>query len=165
MHAEAGQWLDACRKRLSVCDLGAFNVNGSAADWFHGWDYVGVDIRPGPGVSVVADAATWDARGRQFDVVVSCEMFEHCPNWRGVVANAFRLCKPGGYFFGTTAGPGRPAHTSDGGLVIPDGCHYENIDPADLQFCLDKAGFVGVVVDVLGPDVRWLAERPMANRQ
>lgn len=158
MHAQAGQWLDACRKRLSVCDLGAFNVNGSAVDWFNGWDYVGVDIRPGPGVSVVADASTWDGRGRQFDVVVSCEMFEHCEKWKHVCKNAFRLTKKGGYFFGTAAGPGRPQHTSDGGLDL-NGQYYGNIDPKELENVLYVAGFVRVVVDVLAEDVRWIAEK------
>lgn len=98
MHSEALQWLDACRARLSVCDLGSLNVNGSARDHFHGWDYVGVDCRPGPGVTVVADAREYDADGRQFDVVVSCEMLEHCPDWHLAVVNAYRLTKPGGYF-------------------------------------------------------------------
>jgi SAM-dependent methyltransferase len=163
MHLQALQWLDACRKRLSVCDLGAFNVNGSADVYFPGWDYVGVDIRPGPGVSVVADAATWDARGRLFDVVVSCEMFEHCEQWQEVVKNAFKLTKPGGYFFGTTAGPKREPHNSDGGADLGSE-YYGNIEPDILEIILNRAGFVRVVVDHLGDDVRWIAERDYAGK-
>jgi SAM-dependent methyltransferase len=161
MHIEALQWLDACRARLSVCDLGSYQVNGTAKDHVNGWNYTGVDIRPGPGVTVVADAADFDADGRVFDVVISCEMFEHCPRWREVVTNAFRLTKPGGHFWGTAAGPNRPAHTSDGGTVTEKD-YYANIDPDEMKTLLAKAGFVQIVVDCPPDrmDVRWYAQRP-----
>lgn len=161
MHSEALQWLDACRARLSVCDLGSLNVNGSARDHFHGWDYVGVDCRPGPGVTVVADAREYDADGRQFDVVVSCEMLEHCPDWHLAVVNAYRLTKPGGYFFGTAAGPSRPIHSSDGGSALAEGEHYANILPEELRTHLLLAGFEQVIVRLAseGCDVQWFARR------
>lgn len=166
MHNEALQWLDACRARLSVCDLGSYHVNGSARDHFPGWDYVGVDCRPGPGVTVVADAREFDADGRQFDVVVSCEMLEHCPEWHRVIANAYRLTKPGGAFWGTAAGPARPAHSSDGSATLGDE-HYGNVDPTELKSHLEAAGFEQIAVRLAshGNDVQWYARRPAPIRQ
>ena len=167
MHAEADQWLVASMRRLSVIDLGSYNVNGTAAGHFPGWDYVGVDCRPGPGVTVVADAREYDADGRQFDVVVSCEALEHCPLWPRLVKNAYRLCKPMGHFFGTAAGPTRPAHSSDGLPTLGEGEHYSNIDPNDLRAALESSGFEQIIVDVLpcGNDVRWHARKPATGRQ
>jgi SAM-dependent methyltransferase len=159
MHSEALQWLDACRARLSVCDLGSYVVNGSARDHFHGWDYVGVDIRPGPGVTVVADAAEFDADGRMFDVVVSCEMLEHTPRAAEIVRNAFRLTKPGGSFWGTCAGPGRPEHSSDGAELA--GQYYGNVEPNQIKAWLTESGFEQIIVDQSGHDVRWWSRRPV----
>jgi SAM-dependent methyltransferase len=163
MHPAALQWLDACRARLSVCDLGSLNVNGSARDHFHGWDYVGVDCRPGPGVTVVADAREYDADGREFDVVVSCEMLEHCPDWPRAIVNAYCLTKPGGAFWGTAAGPKRPVHSSDGSATLGEKEHYANVDPDDLKWRLECAGFDQIVVRLAsdGNDVQWFARRPV----
>ena len=153
MHAEAYAWVAAVRSRMSVCELGSRDVNGTVRGLFLGWHYVGVDVRPGPGVDVVADAADWDGGGQRFDAVVCCEVFEHCPDrWRAVVANAFRLLTPGGWFACTAAGPGRAPHSCDGHpMADPYPEPYANVDPADLA---------AAVVDAAGPDVRGFGVRP-----
>ena len=42
-------------------DIGGRDVNGTARDWFANTYWRGLDIRPGPGVDIVADATTWQA--------------------------------------------------------------------------------------------------------
>ena len=49
----------------------------------------------------VADVLTW-APGRQFDLVVSCEVIEHLTDKRGYVDTIRRITKPGGWVLITT---------------------------------------------------------------
>jgi hypothetical protein len=65
---------------------------------------VALDVLPGAGVDIVADAGDWDP-GLQFDVVLCTEVLEHAPNAEQVVANAYRLLAPGGVFIMTCAAP------------------------------------------------------------
>lgn len=67
----------------SVLDVGSYDDKGAAAEGdgslrgvFDG-DYVGVDIRSGPGVDLVADASRLPFRSGSFDLVASTEMLEH----------------------------------------------------------------------------------------
>jgi predicted SAM-dependent methyltransferase len=164
MHKEAREFVQAFRSNLAVCELGSYDVNGSLRDLFPGWTYVGVDRRSGPGVDVVADAATWDADGRKFDVVLCCEVLEHDPHgWKWIVSNAFFLLKPGGWFVVTAAGPGREPHSCHGtamsSLQVPE--PYANVGPEQLKQALTTAGFEGVCVTQVGVDVRAMARRPV----
>lgn len=159
MHPEAREFIANARRELSILEIGSFNVNGGIRDLFAGWDYLGIDLEAGPGVDIVADGATFETPKR-FDVVASCEAFEHTENWREIVANAHRLLKPGGLFIGTAAGPGRAPHNCDGNPA--DGSEfYANVEPGELLSVLNAAGFREVVVDVAGNDVRWTARKPI----
>lgn len=60
----------------SVLDVGSLDVNGSLRELFCG-PYLGVDMRPGPGVDRVLNAHELAELGRRFDVVVCTEMLEH----------------------------------------------------------------------------------------
>ena len=163
MHPAAYQFVqDASRgfanDSLHVLEFGSYNVNGSVRPLFPNAQWVGVDLRPGPCVDIVADAATFSFPGR-FDLVICCEAFEHTENWREIVANAARLLKPGGRFIGTAAGPLRAPHGCNGGPFDPaSGETYGNIEPGALRSTL-KDYFPVVDVDVLADDVRWLATK------
>ena len=139
---------------IHVLEFGSYNVNGSVRPIFPAARWVGVDIRPGPCVDVVADAATF-VDTKIYDLVISCEAFEHTIRWPEIVANAARLLKPGGRFIGTAAGPLRSPHGCNGGPFDPEsGETYANIEPEMLRAELSKY-FGTVKVDVLADDVRW----------
>lgn len=67
--------------RMRVLDVGAMNVNGTYRDLFDDplWEYVGLDMGPGPGVDKVLDSPySW--RGispKSYDVIISGQAFEH----------------------------------------------------------------------------------------
>lgn len=88
-----------------------------------------LDVRPGPGVTIVADIEAWDPFGR-WDLVVTTETLEHVRYWprilRAAAAVAPRLV-------GTCAGPGRAPHGCDGEAVVPDGQHYGNVSPEQVS--------------------------------
>ncbi len=64
-----------------VLEVGSLDINGSIRQFFVGCDYVGVDLGEGRGVDVVARGEELDYPDDSFDVVASCECFEHNPEW------------------------------------------------------------------------------------
>jgi SAM-dependent methyltransferase len=84
-------------------EVGSYDVNGSVRPLFRG-AYIGLDMRPGPGVDVVGLADAMDWGDRQFQVVVCTEMLEHDARpWRSMLEMA-RVLNPGGYLILTARG-------------------------------------------------------------
>lgn len=150
MHAEALDWVSryATDKTVAVLDLGGRDINGSVRHLFPNADpYRVMDIRPGDGVDIVADAATWPP-DRKYDVVVCTEVFEHTANWPLICATAYEALRYGGRFIATMAGPGRPAHSAiDGLLRLHPGEYYGNVHPETLRAVLELVDFDAIVVD------------------
>lgn len=65
-------------------------------------EYVGLDMREGPGVDVVADAKAIPFPDNEFEVIISTDCLEHVDWPRDVIREAFRVTKPGGLFYLTT---------------------------------------------------------------
>ncbi len=164
MHTEAYAWMVAHADPgpVTVLDIGGRDINGTPRDLFPAATlYRTLDILPGDGVDVVADAGTWTP-DREYDVVVATEVFEHAANWRDICRTAFKALRPGGKFVATMAGPGRPVHSGvDGFGTLYAGEHYDNVHPDDLRVALREAGFSGVTVDSqpCPADVRCVAVR------
>jgi SAM-dependent methyltransferase len=164
VHAEAYEWVTrhATSEAVKVLDIGGRNINGTVRNLFPCADYTALDIAPGEGVDIVADAATWTP-DRVYDVVVCTEVFEHTASWPQIIGTAFDALRPGGLFVATMAGPGRAPHSAvDGGWQLHPGEHYGNVDPDDLLKALDAAGFDAITVDQQHrpADVRCVATRP-----
>lgn len=97
-----------------VLDVGALDENGSLQPYLRsrGAEVTGVDMRPGPGVDVVAHAEDLlDLyEPLSFDLVVCTEMLEHADGWQEALHVMKRLVAPAGYLLVTTRGPGFPRH-------------------------------------------------------
>jgi SAM-dependent methyltransferase len=151
MHDQAMAWIakHATAEPVTVLDIGGRDVNGSPQQLFPAARYTVLDIHPGDDVDIVADAATWNPGGQQWDIVICAETFEHAANWRAICRTAWAACAPGGRLIVTTAAPGRPPHSAvDGEFRLLPGEHYANIRPAELERVLAEAGWADVVVDV-----------------
>lgn len=74
--------------------------------------YIGIDIKEGPGVDIVCDARDIIERfGKEcFDIVVSTELIEHVKEWRKVISNIKNICKPNGVILITTRSYGFDFH-------------------------------------------------------
>lgn len=135
-----------------VLEIGGRNINGSVRPLFGDAAYTSLDIAPGPGVDVVADAASWKAP-QTFDAVVCCEVLEHTASAPAIVATAGQAVKRGGWVIITAACPPRAPHSaSDGGPLTADE-FYANIDPSDLADWLGAIGTHEVTVDHQAGDV------------
>lgn len=141
----------------NVVEIGSYDVNGSVRSLFEeAVRYVGVDIRPGPGVDVVADAATYDGQG-QFDIFVSTEVMEHMPQPVDLIRCAHRALRPGGLFILTAAAPPRAPHGRNGGKVGDE--YYANIDPVELVHMLEGWNDVHITHNEVRGDVYTTARR------
>lgn len=143
MHAEAYEGL-AALIRLSgldttqpytALDMGGADYNGTGRGLLPNAHWTGLDLRPGKGVDIVADASTWQP-DREYDIVITTELLEHTPMWRECLATARKALRPGGHLFVTCASTGRSAHGHDG-LELAEGEHYRNIRPSELAETLD----------------------------
>ncbi len=84
-----------------VIEVGSYDVNGGlrpAIEALRPADYVGIDIRPGPGVDELCPAARLAERfGREsFDLVVSTNTLEHVRRWKQAISNIKHVCRPEG---------------------------------------------------------------------
>jgi hypothetical protein len=140
MHAEAH---DGARRMLALSgldpngtyrglDLGGVDVNGTARGLFPNTSWVGLDITPGPGVDIVADARTWEPT-EWFDVALSTELLEHVAPWQKCVYTARKALKNDGVLILTCAGPGRNPHNCRGRDQLDEGEAYNNVDPIVLE--------------------------------
>jgi len=64
---------------VKVLDVGSLDINGSTREFFSNSDYTGIDIGSGKNVDIVVEGQNYDAPDESFDVVISCECFEHNP--------------------------------------------------------------------------------------
>lgn len=92
-----------------VLDIGSLDINGNNRYLFKNYKYTGIDIGPGKNVDIVSLGHEYKP-GKQFDVVISTECFEHDKYWKETIKNCIELTKSGGMFIFTCASKGRPEH-------------------------------------------------------
>ena len=138
-----------------VLDIGSFDVNGNEEFLFKNCEFTGLDIGPGNGVDVVCPAEEYDKPDNYFDTIISCECWEHNPNYKESIQNAIRMLRSGGLFFFTCATTGRPVHgvsyleeqcskQYDNWKTLPnverenwDNDYYKNITEQDIREAID----------------------------
>jgi SAM-dependent methyltransferase len=86
-----------------VYEFGAYQVEGQVdyADLrslFPGKEYVGCDMRPGPGVDRVEDVSAMSFAAETAGTVLCIETFEHVFEVRRAFDEVFRILRPGGLF-------------------------------------------------------------------
>ncbi len=100
----------------------------------------------GTNVEVVAgDAAALGYPDASFDTVVSCTMLHHVPTRAlqdKVLAEAFRVLRPGGAFLGSDSLP------SDGLHRFHEGDTYNPVEPAAFLTRLQTIGFTAITLRV-----------------
>lgn len=97
-------------KNISILEIGSYDVNGSVRNFFPDSNYVGVDLTEGPGVDLVCSGDEVSHPDNTYDICISCECFEHNPNWVSTFRNMYRMTKNGGLVIMTCATTGRAEH-------------------------------------------------------
>lgn len=117
-----------------VLDVGSYNVNGCVRVLFNkSTEYVGLDMRSGPNVTLVSESWSMPLPDRKFSTVVCMEMLEHDehPEWTMTEIN--RVTKAGGSLIVTARGPGYPLHEYPG--------DFHRFSPDHMGLLLIAAGF------------------------
>lgn len=115
---------------------------------FPGKEYIGLDVAPGPGVTMVSIAHEYDAPNGFFDIVCSFSELEHDLYWKKTLKKMVELTRSGGLIFfsccfnweehGTMRTSPKQSLTQQlGGKWIN---YYKNITPDDVRkvWDLDK---------------------------
>jgi SAM-dependent methyltransferase len=125
---------------IKVIEIGSYDVNGSIRQFFPNADYLGVDLTEGPGVDLVCEGDKVPHPTNTFDISISCECFEHNPNWSASFMNMYRMTKEGGIVIFTCATTGRPEHgtTRTSPLASPgtqslNWDYYQNLTQNDFE--------------------------------
>lgn len=123
-----------------VLEIGSLNINGSIRQFFENCSYIGLDVGAGRDVDVIGKGEEYDAPDGTFDVTVSCECFEHNPQWVETFRNMIRMTKSNGLVLMTCATAGRPEHgtartsPADSPLTISLGWnYYRNLVAEDFK--------------------------------
>ena len=128
--------------RKQVLEIGSLNINGSIRPFFEQCVYVGVDLGEGRDVDVVAKGEDLTYADGSFDVVASCECFEHNPEWVATLNNMIRMSS--GLVFFSCATTGRPEHGTP--RTSPHdapfcGEYYRNLTEEDVKQAVDLSVF------------------------
>ena len=113
--------------RISVVDIGSYDVNGSYRTLFGNpdWSYTGVDLESGPGVDLVLKSPyKLPIPSGSVDLVISGQAFEHVEFFWMTWLEMIRVLKPGGMIFLIAPSRG-PEHRypQDCWRFYPDGYH------------------------------------------
>jgi SAM-dependent methyltransferase len=159
VHEAVLSWVGQFRtdEDLSVLDIGGRDLNGSPRSLFpNASPYHVLDLRPGPNVDFVGDAATWRPElPARYDLVICTEVFEHTPGWALILQTAMDCLRPGGWLLFTCAGPGRPAHSGIEAVMGLLGDEwYANVSPGEIADVLGKQGWTDIETHLRGTDTQ-----------
>lgn len=130
---------------VDVLDIGSLDINGNNRYLFDNVGcYTGIDIGPGKNVDYVCSGHLWKhPQGRQYDVIISTECFEHDKHYAETLRNAYNLLKSGGLLMFTCAAPGRPEHGTTR-TSPPDSPftndYYKNLSKEDIIQAFEVSG-------------------------
>jgi SAM-dependent methyltransferase len=134
-----------------VLEIGSLNINGSIRPFFTQCQYIGLDVGAGKDVDVVCNGEDYNPPDSSFDVTVSCECFEHNPQWVETFQNMIRMTKAGGLVIMSCATEGRAEHgtartsPADSPLTIGLGWnYYKNLTAKDFK---DNFDFLNIFSD------------------
>ena len=77
-----------------ILEIGSYDVNGSTRQSFSfAKSFLGIDLVKGPGVDIVMNGDQIDKLNKKFDIVLSCECFEHAINWKKIFLKMVEVSK------------------------------------------------------------------------
>lgn len=136
MITEVQEWVRSIAHTVEspVLEVGSYDVNGGVRDSFPDVEYVGLDMREGPGVDIVADIITENIPPT-YNAVLCLETLEHVREPWVALERMHDALLPGGKFIGSWV---LSWHIHD----FPN--DYYRVTPEGFRYLLERAGFVDV---------------------
>lgn len=140
-----------------ILEVGSLNVNGSVRGNFpDAGEYIGIDMRPGREVDVVATAEDLpELYGPEhFDLVLCLETLEHCEFWKQALKGTWHVLKTGGKLCLTTPLRNKGRHNYPNDYWRWEKADYKKIFKDQHIWKLeDVAPGIGVLVEKVTPDL------------
>jgi len=99
------QFIKICSEELPISEpiyeFGSYRVEGqdelaNFRPLFSGLEYIGSDIRVGPGVDTILDVQNINLPDESVGTVICCEVFEHIKDPQKAIREIYRILKPSG---------------------------------------------------------------------
>ena len=85
---------------MKVLDVGSYDVNGTVKEVLpKHWEYLGMDIVPGPNVDIVVNNKTFPITTESMDLVISTSCFQYVTNPFRLAKSLYKCLRPGGMIF------------------------------------------------------------------
>jgi hypothetical protein len=151
-----------------VLEVGSYIVNESIRPYIESLKpalYVGLDLRPGPGVDIALPAEEiptlfWPGK---FNVVACCETMEHVEDWRLALTGMIYALAPDGVLVLTTRSVGFPYHEHPGDywrFTTDDFRRILKAASLKAEIVEDDPEHPGVLVKARKP-INWRASPPI----
>ena len=131
-------------KDLNILEVGSLEMEvefQSLRDMFQYNNYFGIDLYKGKGVDIVLNGSDLSQLKKKFDVVLSCECFEHAKNWKDIFQSMYDVLNEDGVIIITFASTGRLEHgTLRTNPMESPGTHddyYHNISKKEFESSFD----------------------------
>jgi SAM-dependent methyltransferase len=146
-------------REVKVLDIGSLDINGNNKMFFSSQFYIGCDLGPGKNVDIISKGHQLSFRNDFFDVVISCECFEHDNAWVLTINNMIRMLRPAGLMIFTCATTGRKEHgTSQRSPKSSPftNTYYKNLTEDDFKNRIDfNKYFSSYEFNIMGEDIRF----------
>ena len=101
-------------KDINILEIGSLDVNGNIRNLFNfSNNYIGIDLEKGPNVDMVLDGTDIEKLNKKFDIIISCECFEHAKNWKIIFDKMCEVSKPNSFIVISVASTGRVEHGTE----------------------------------------------------
>ena len=131
-------------ENLDILEVGSLEMEAdfqSIRKMFQFNNYLGVDLYKGNGVDLVLNGSDLHKIKKNFDVIISCECFEHAENWKDIFRSMHKVLKENGIIILTFASTGRLEHgTLRTNPMESPGTHddyYHNISKKEFSSSFD----------------------------
>ena len=150
MRGEVREWVGRVVAEYApsapVLDIGSLDVNGTCRDLLPSDGYIGMDMRLGTGVDLLADILNPPKTLlERFNTVVCLETLEHVTEPWTAIDNIYRCLRHGGLFIGTWCFA-YPIHGEPG--------DYWRCTPDGFRYLLEQAGFYEIRIETEGEGPR-----------
>jgi SAM-dependent methyltransferase len=129
------------KEEYKILDIGSFDVSGSYKNLFinKNWQYIGLDIIPGPNVDIVAKGPYDFGLVKKFDIVISGNCLEHVEAPWLWIKEVEKVIKPGGLLcIIMPFNLGEHRFPVDCYRILPDGFKYLLCTHCDFELIESK---------------------------
>ena len=101
-------------KDIDILEIGSLDVNGNMRNLFNFCkSYIGIDLEEGPNVDLVLNGTDIHKLNKKFDIIISCECFEHAKDWKIIFEKMCQISKPNSFVVISVASTGRVEHGTE----------------------------------------------------